>query len=397
MKNKISVKIKAAVIDRATGKVVSRRPWQGNLIYDAALTGMAAGTLGGFAGLFNTCKVGNGTLINSVGPGATTFTQVGTTLTASTPGWFNTYGIGAGWLMKVGTGTGGQENYIVSVDATGNFCTLTDAASYTSQPFTAWNVAQTTLPGYLYNTSTYASTGNGTTFAGNVATMTRVFNFATQGSTYSVHCIGYSSSGATSNAVNGAIPLTSPDSVLPSQFYQVTIQVQYTVTPSAPTAVGNVTTGIDSSGTVALQVWDCVKVNNDGSSSYQQPSFASLLFDGNISVAIGLVTTGAVSLNSSINTGGNSPIGTYSSASVSWVATAGKVGVATATPTFSFSPSGETLYAIAFGASISTPPTVPSKVTEIFVLNFTTTTTLPTGTYSGNFVLTRTFGRTLTN
>jgi len=408
MKNSVKVKIQARVCDAKTRHILKATPWKSNVVYDAALTALATGAAGGFAGFFTACKIGNGTLVNSVGPGAVTFVATGTTLTASQTGWFNTNSVSAGWLMKLGTGTGGVENYIASIVSGGTVANMVSTyAGSTTGPATAWNVTQTTLPGYGcgigggFGHTTNYGVGNAYSIAGNVITLTRVFNFAQQGSAYNVTGVGYNSTNDDSGAVNGAVNVSV--SVGTTQFLQVQIQVQFAVTPSvsfAFTGGGGFSGSFAGiAGTAALQTWDCTIVNNDGSTGQFQASYAGNFMDGT-KAFVGFLTS-APTLNSNISTNAQAATGPYCSAApgAGWSQVGASVGVAQSAIGFAGTTAGQSCVSICFGGQNFTFGSAWSTgmCNQIFVLNLSTPITLPTGSFSGTMNFQRVFTRTLSN
>ena len=70
-------------MDAATGQPVNDwSEWQHNLIFDSTMVSLANAQIA-FAGMTENCKVGSSNAVNEIVGGTTTFTQSGTTLTAS--------------------------------------------------------------------------------------------------------------------------------------------------------------------------------------------------------------------------------------------------------------------------------------------------------------------------
>jgi hypothetical protein len=404
MKINAQVKIRYEKLDAASGSVLKASPWKRNLIYDPALTGLAIGSVGGLAGLFQYCKVG-ATAVNSVGGGF--FSQSTTTITACNslgvpvPGWFTTNGItgGSNWLIKYGTGTGGTENYILSIDGTGTYATVASSATVAATAGTAWFVNQTTLSAPTAISTSYGTTGN-TSYASNVATLTQVFNFAA--ANYSFGWIGYSSNNNNDGTVNGSV--LQSDSLTNTQFLRVTIQIQYTLSPGAQTAVSNVFTGtLSSAGTAMVQLWDGKIIPNGGGLAQYQNSFAGGTLDGSLNNICAGFFAAALTLQTTIQAVQFSSLGgfggLYTSAAFGSFSNSGlTVGVANGTVSFSFNTSGETISAIAFGGwNFVTGSGKTSACAPVLAINLTTPWTLPIGVFAGSLTLQRVFTRTLSN
>jgi len=380
-------RVKTQIRDIKTGKIVSQSRWQKNLVMDAGLNALAQNSpAASLATLFAGCKVGDGTAPNKFASGAITFTQSGTTITAS--GTFFDVTM-TGGLFKWGTGSGGVETYITFVDATH---ATADAAATVTTPSvaTVWQVQQTTMSNFLYSFAAYdSSTGsNSTTYSGNTVTMKRTFVFASQATTYNVNEIGYYSSGSGSN-VYGRIVLSASDTVAPSQYYVVIAQITYAVSPGSPAAVADVGTGFNTSGQAMWQSWHSSTVDSSGNATTAY-TMDGRTNDDSFGVFIGTFPA----LNSSPATSSVS----YASSDQFQLGTiptpshAGKpVGVCSSTLNFSISTSGQTCKGFILGLKSG------SSTYASFLLELTTPVTLPTGSFSGTATFEWSFSRTLTN
>ena len=386
-RNSVSVKIKRNLCDARTGHVIVAGDFSKNLIFDVGLTALANGSAQGFSGFFQTCKIGSGSTSNSTYNASITFTQSGTTITAS--GSFFTPGM-VGQLFKYGTGTGGAEYYITGYTNSTSVTVTTSATVSSPSAGTVWAVNQNSLQSFLYLSSTYQTTGgsNGNNISTNQFEQYRTFNFAVQASPYTVNEIGYTNNTTNDGTVYGRIVLASSDVVPPTQFYQVVIQVTYTCSPGSPTSVGNVATGFNSAGTAMQQNWECTYTNADGTvgginlgQNSQDGSSTGFLFG----------TAAAPTLNSSPSASGITTSTGYSLAAANFSSSAQPVGVAVSYFTFSFSTSSQAVNFLAIGA-----PNIPFICNLGLVLNITTPFTLP-ATTTGTATVTRQFTRTLTN
>lgn len=385
------MRIKTRQIDAKTGRVVCESPWRKNLLNDAGLNRMARqATAVTPATLFTYCKVGSGTTPNKISSGAITFTQSGTTLTAS--GGFFTATM-AGGLFKWGSGTGGVENYIAAyVSATQ--VTLTDSATVASPTVgVVWQVQETALASYLYVTNSYLTgAGNcGTTLASGVLTLQRTFNFATQVSTYTVNEIGYDGAGAANGTVNGRLVLPSSDVVPPTNYYQVIMALSVAYSPATPTAVPNVGVNIDTAGTLAIEKL-FTSVDTTGASYDHWIDGPSSLSYGGYGYFYGMTATytqnSEPSLSSTLrfNPGGilmltNIPaaVKTANRGQMSW------------TMTISATTAAQTMY----GFGMCGDFTYQERV--VLDVKLTTPFVLPTGTFTASVVFTMTYDRTLSN
>lgn len=393
-RSKAIVNIRADIICAKSGKIRKCGDWIKNLIFDSGLNLLAGNTSPGYAGFFSYCKIGSGNAPNFINSGAVTFTQSGNVITASSAGWFTTNSIPINSLFKYGTGSGGAEQYIVSIGGGGTTATVSGSGMSVviGTVATVWFVQQTGLAGYLFNSNSYVTGGGcGTSFSGNVITLQRTYRFPVQGSNYTVNEIGYVDTAVSNPTTNGRVVLPSPDTVLTTEFYQVVIQISWTVTPSAPTAVLNVGTNINTAGQVMIQNWSCSIVDTNGNNQdYQGGTYGSMMDYG--TGVFALHTGAAITLQPSIQA---SPGATSSEPYLAGLNSFSNVsqppGVGVSITNFTFTTAAESLNAIVWGGFF------PGNIMQIFVLNLTTPVTLPSGSYAGSLTFTRSFGRILVN
>jgi hypothetical protein len=380
---------KLRVIDRESGKIVTSTPWIHNLVFDAGLNLMASNA--SFAGIFSICKVGSSSSPNVISSGAVTFTQTGNTITASSA--FFTTPMNGG-ILKYGVGSSGLEQYITTVDSTH----ATSLTSFTqSSPISgvAYLVQQTSLVAYLYKTNSYQTgvANCGTTLTGSTCAMKRTFNFANQGSTYTVNEIGYASNNNNDGTCNGRIVPAIGVTVAPSQFLQVVIVFTYTVSPNSPQAVTNVGTNINTAGNIMFNFWDATVVDNNGNNTFTQGSFPSDIMDNCQNVRVGLMNATPPTQSSSIqNSAASNTTTIYQLGNFSISNSGQAVGVGLGTLTYGITTAGESCGGLIFGGEID-----GSTMKTILTLNFTTPQTLPVGTFAGTLNYTNTFTRTLVN
>jgi hypothetical protein len=386
----VSVKttIETRIMDAKTGKPVKTQK-KDNLILDSGLNAMARSNTLGLACFpataSNVCLIGGGTNPNSIASGAVTFTQSGTTITAS--GSFFTSAM-VGCIFKYGTGSGGAEYYITAFTNATTVTVDTSATVASPTVATVWFVQQTTLQTFLFASSTYqTNTGDcGSTISGNQVTHKRTYVFAQQGSPYTVNEIGYASS-LVSNRVLGRVVLGSSDVVGTTNFYVVVISITVTYSPSTPLAVTNVGTNINTAGTLMIEGMNCTVVTSTGGTAANPGSAPSTILDNTGTL---MFKTATYTQNGTINSSsGASAASRLDAGSGSWVNDNTRVGSATLSTTSSFSTTGQTLYGFGFR---------DTNVVGLWLdVLFTTPQTAPTGTFIPSSVWRLTYTRTLVN
>jgi hypothetical protein len=377
----IETRIKTRIFDVKTRKVIKESKWQKNLLMDFGLNALAKSTSATTSvGLTTACKVGDGTTPTSISSGAVTFTQATNQVTASA-GFFTSAMVG--YILKYGTGSGGIETYITAFSSS-TLVTVDTSATVGATVGTVWAVNQTALVNFILATTTYETTAGscGTSFSTNSATHKRTYNFAVQINPYNVNEIGYFSS-TPGSSVYGRIVLSSTDVVAPTNFYQVILSVVFTYTPASPTAVGNVGTNIDTSGNAMLENINNVstlrQVQSDGTISATSTSLDDNT--DNLALITATYTQNATTGNILVVTRLNVAAG-------SWVY-GGTRGKKTVSFNTSISTAGETMFGIGL--------TNGNTTNCVFDVKFTSTFTLPTGTFLPQTVFSITYGRVLTN
>jgi len=401
MKTAIKVLVRTEIRDATTGAVKRMRKARPNLVFDSGLTALATGAIN-FATIFTNCKIGSSNAANSIPGNTATFTQVGTTITASAA-FFTGAMVGA--IFKYGTGTGGAEQYIASIGGGGLTAVMQGAGMTVATPTagTVWLIAQTALTtpltaltgGCVSNTYVTSPGACATTFPGGASstqiTNQRTYQFPVQAAPYTVNEIGYSDNNTNAGTCNGRIVLASPDVIAITEYYVVQIAITFTLSPNVPTAVINVGTGLNTAGNIQFQVWDCQTITSGGVAANYQASYPSNVMDGaNIGLQLVLGTVPPLNANISQSQIGLGPSGFASTTAALSNASLG-VGLAQATITFNFSTAGQTCSAICFGHASGT------FVSQVFVLALTTPFALPSGTFQGNLVYQRAVTRTLSN
>lgn len=392
IKRQFRARVRTEIVDAVTGIAVKTSPWFDNLVLDGALSYLAGG--GTFAGVFTTLKIGSGTNPTQIAGGAITFTQAGTTITAS--GVFFTSAM-VGAIFKYGTGTAGAEQYISSIGGGGLTCVVTGAGMTVGTPTvgTVWQVQATALQTYLAKDTGYQTNAgdNSTTLTGGSITHQRTFIFATPGVTQNINEIGYTENSANDGTCRGRIVLPSTDVVDTSHFYRVVMQLAVTVAPAAPTAVSNVGTNINTAGNVMFEYYDLFAIGATGAAnSYQGGGGTPVNFmDGLVTSPLFGLRTTTWSQPGAIQTGNAPGVASAYTQALSAFSTSGQpLGQSGSTTAFSWTAAGETLYGFMIGWLFS-------NCHAVWTLKLTATVTLPSGTFQGTLSITKLFTRTLTN
>lgn len=416
--NDVCVKIKTQVVSARTGKVIKDNPFRKNLTYDTGLNAMARAAFGsptlrcGPASMARVCRIGDSTSPVKIASGAITFTQAGTTLTASA-GFFTAAMVGA--IFKYGaSGSGGAEYYISAFTSSTVVTVDTSATVGSPTAGVVWMVQQNTMGNLLFTSSSYQTNGgdNVTNIVGNVVSHQRTFTFPVQGAPYNVNEVGYNSQSTGTN-VCGRIVLPSTDVVGTSNFYRVIIIVSVTYTPNAPTAVGNIGVNWNTAGNAMLEYWSIAGVDSTGNLNGASPNalYASLDacseysgFLGNTSGGCQLIARiGATyTQNASPQTTFTPNWGTQNTNYIlvdsnqrQWTAT-GARGAMKLTFTGNASTTGQTCYGIGISPSFNADPST-NRGKPFFDILFTTPQALPTGSWLPSIEITQTYSRTLVN
>lgn len=385
--------IETEIREVGTNRLIKKRLPERNLITDAGLLSLSnkAGGMGPLTtiGIMTFCHVGGGTNATKISSGGITFTQAGTTLTSSA-GFFTAAMVGG--VFKYGTGTAGDEFYITNFTNTTTVTVQVSATVGTPTVGVVWQVQSTALQTLLFATNTYQNNAgdNQTTFGTGTFTHKRTYIVAQQASPYTVNEIGY---GSTSALIAGRVVLGSSDVIGTNNFYVVIINVQFTITPNVPTAMGNVGTNFDTTGSAMVETFGvnmiqggspppCFDISGAANNvmaitvaTYsQRANTASTSFlpstPLNLATATRLTVTGAA-------TGGMSRIGTFYAA------------LSRLSGAFSLSTSGQTCFGLALG--------ITSNTTVFFDDKLTTPVVLPSGTFAGTYQFDISWGRSLNN
>lgn len=377
-----------------TGKVEQRTGWIRNLILDQGLNGLAKDTTNTIqtypSNCFLNARIGDDNSPNEIASGAVTFTQSGTTLTAS-GSFFTAAMVGA--IFKWGSGSSGNERYIASYTSATQVTLDTSETVGTPDTGSVWMVQRTALVNQIAVSTGYRTNGgdNGVTIVGNVATLQRVFTFAPPGVAQNVNEIGYYKDNSTAR-VYGRIVLPSTVVVSTSNFLVLILQLELTYSPSTPTAVSDVGTNFDTAGTAMLEVVnlaDRKTLSSIASTGLVQPGSAAMDASGG-QPYFGLLVSNYT--QDSATNGGAAPTPTTLLGTANnWAKVAGVRGMMRITQTSaSIVCAGQTCYGLRIGGAV-----VPSD--NQFDIKLTTPVVLPTGNFVYDLDFRCLYGRTLTN
>lgn len=380
----VSVTVQTRQINATTGKIVRESLPQTNLVMDGGLNALARSTNSTHpAEMTVACRVGDGATSDKTSSGAITFTQAGTTLTASA-GFFTAGMVGR--IFKWGSGTGGNEVYITAFSDTQNVTVDTSATVAVPEVGVVWNVTRTTLENLLFTSTTHETTAGscGTTFTANVAAHKRTYNFAQQGSSYNVNEIGYFRVG-TGTTIFGRLVLGATEVVAPTNFLQVILTVSVTYSPSVPTAVGDVGTNIDTSGNAVVEGLAGTNFSVVTSTGTITTPGNSLSMDGgNTGQIRGIIAT--YTQNAVTGAAALAVTTIAFQTGLAWTFATTR-GLMTLTSNATVSTAGQTLFGVMCGGTAS----------SVFDVKFTSTFALPTGSFLPRVVFAILYNRSLNN
>lgn len=239
------------------GEVVSKSAFRDNMITDAGLNKYASEN--GWLSCLNNPIVGDSVSPNPItrSSGVTTFTQSGTTITASAS-FFQSGDTGR--LFKYGAlGTSnGLEVYLTYVNATTATASISATVS-TPEAGTVWyvNISALVAPvaGLTWSKNNNASenfVSAGTVGAICTVTHQTVFYSSAFSANLTLTEIAFNDSSVNSNVFDRDL-ISPPVAVLIGDQAVVTVQLIIEYSPITPSAVGNVGTGYDSSGDIQIE------------------------------------------------------------------------------------------------------------------------------------------------
>jgi hypothetical protein len=224
------------------GSYALELPRKRNLVMDAGLNKYASTS---FVGLFTYAIAGTGTNPVNRYSAPVTVTQLGNTVTASAA-FFATTDVG--YILKYGasgSGGGGAEQYITGYTSSTVVTVSSSATVAAGVACCIWYVTQTQLQTKVKATNTYAGTGNGTVLTVGTGTSTyahtRIFIFSAEAGSVTYNEIGWSWDGT--NIFGRDLITPSGVALIAGQQLEATLEVSLTVSPTAQTAVADVSGG----------------------------------------------------------------------------------------------------------------------------------------------------------
>lgn len=386
---KCHAEAKLRQINAKTGKVVSETGWTRNLLMTGGLQSLAQQSdVCSTASITNACRVGSGTTADKISSGAITFTQAGTTLTASA-GFF-TAGM-VGYIFKWGSGSAGVEVYITAFTSSTIVTVGVAATVAVPEVGTVWNVTRIALETLLYTNTSYETTTGacGSSVTGGAVTHKRTYNFATQVASYNVNEVGYSNTSGGTN-IKGRIVLAATEVVAPTNFLQVVLNFVVTYSPAAPTAVVDVGTNINTAGNAMLEaivltggINGFARVNSNGGPS--SAAFGNALDGSNPGTIIGINAAYTQNATPSPTTSlVNSYLVFESNAGPVY---GGSIGLVTYSSNTTITTAGDTLYGVALQGNAGAS----------FDVKFTSPYVTPVGSFLPRVVFGIQYGQSLTN
>ncbi len=248
------------------GKIIPATDWRQYMITDAGLdaVGALSTSTGSMLQFLSAAVLGTGTAVpvrrdsNPI-----TFTQSGTTLTASSS-FFSASDVGR--LFKWGTGSSGNEIYITAFTSTTQVTVGTSATVTTPSIGTIWYVNSsalvTPIAGLTYTNEANSGT-NSSSVAGSVCTITqtKVIVSSALASPATVTEIGFNTS-YTNSALFDRDVVSPSVGLLAGDQARVTVQMIRNLSPVTSQAAANVGTGCDTTGTFYIEGLD---FGNNGS------------------------------------------------------------------------------------------------------------------------------------
>lgn len=217
------------------GSVARRSPWKHNLVLDQGLNNVATDF---WAAQTGNCAIGTGvpTLRRDSTP--TTFTQAGTTLTASA-GFFVSTDVGK--IFKWGTGSAGAELRITGFTSATVVTVGTSATQSTPTIGTIWYVDTTGLVTETKRTNNCSLNAgdNQSTFSVDTWTHKRTFLFPVESGSVTYKEIGWSNQSAAGANLFGIDQISPGDSLSAGQQYKVIVSLTIKFSPTSPQAVAD--------------------------------------------------------------------------------------------------------------------------------------------------------------
>lgn len=367
----------------------------GNSI-SACVTGVAGNTSGTASAVNMVAGSGTTTPLR-VDSTPTNLSQSGTTVTAAS-GFF-TSGMVGRLLVFGGSGLGNNPCYITAF-TNSTTVTVSTSATVGSQVGSVYTVSGFTVSGTTAaSASIPTNSGNqGTAYSGGVYSYTVTRQWTPQsGSPVTYLQLELQDSGG--NVIAGFQIPGAGDTVGVGFFYLVTWVFQMTVSPSAPSAVGNIGTGINTAGNIMLESLYAFSTINSGTGNPAGGGLGASI-DGHLtgtSVASAQLTSDSYSQNASVMASGSEPVlsdlNGYASTNFSYSNTApANTGTAVNGATASYNTTGNnsSVTGLCFMTNVSKHVLLDVKLTTPYA-------SPASGSFTFAFTFTFTFGRTVTN
>jgi hypothetical protein len=282
------------------GEIICGTEFRDNMLTDFGLDDITVQAIGWLNAL-NVPRLGNGVSPSPVrrDSGAITFTQSGTTLTAS-----STFFVAddTGRLFKWGTGSTGAELYLTY--NSGTQCTVSASATVSTPTIgTIWYVNVSSLTSYISTLRWAPEAGADKNYstasvAGDIVTITHqnVQNSSAFSSGTSITEIGFNPYYYGGTQLYDLDIVNPPVAFLTGDQARVTLQVIQTISGLTPVAASNVGTGYDSSGTVQLESTGLSDNGLETFDSNGNPQGYNGTLDPGNNVGIGIVYGNAITL-----------------------------------------------------------------------------------------------------
>ena len=272
-------RVKVQVVEN--GKVVVDRPWQDNLILNQGMENLGLSVFTAttqktaWCELFLHCAAGVGTRNTSVSSGLTTGSYSGGVFTISGGSYDFTdglIGVGSLILMTSGVNSGVVMRITGVTDATHVAVVFESGSAAATGSFNVYYAQQVGLESESARQSSYLTgSGNcGSSFASNILTHKRTFDFSSPVSTLNYSELGFAHTSAAGNNLSMRIKLASPVTVTSAQQLRVIYQLVVTITPATLTPKTANITGWPVSPAV----------NTDGNEQWQLPGLSVVSTSG---------------------------------------------------------------------------------------------------------------------
>lgn len=300
-------RVKVQVVEN--GKVVIDRPWQDNLILNQGMNNLGASTIAGvyscWVNLMLHCAAGTGTRPTSVSSDTTVGSYSAGVFTSSGGSYVFTDALLAiGSLIKMTSGANsGTVMRITGITNANNVDVVFESGSAAaSGTFDVFYAHQVGLETEVAREISYLSGASncGSSFASNILTHKRTFDFASPGGTTNYSEIGLSHLVASGNNLNMRIKLASPVPVTNIRQLRVVYQLSLTLTPATLSpATANITNWVSTDGDEQWQLPGMTVVASDGttthfattSGSIMEPGVVSSVGPGNCQLWVSTVST----------------------------------------------------------------------------------------------------------